>query len=179
MRGLLSSRHCSVRSPTRDPTPIFLLHSAGDPRNSAQSAAACQRCADRDQPHARDFEWPLPSAPDVARRNPSVRIFEGHWAGSAGQFPVQPVHRRNRGTLDKDFAHVQGALRPHPDGDEMPLVPPHWLTPGVREYGRDQRDKEGHESRRVDNTLGQTLDHARQPGPADRPPLANSLPRCC
>ncbi len=98
-----------------------------------------------------------------------------HWAGSGAQLPVQPERRHNRGILDKDFPRVPGVLRPHQGGGETPPEWPLPPRPGAQEYGRSQGSKGGHEYGRVGNTLGKTMDHARQPGSADRPPAANSL----
>src|SRR6266699_6963763 len=47
----------------------------------------------------------------------------------------------------------------------------------AQEYGQVQRSKARHEPRRVDNTLGKTMDRAPRPGSADRLPDRNSPSR--
>src|SRR5882762_11128812 len=91
---------------------------------------------------------------------------------SGGQPPLQPEHRRNRRTPNKDSAHARGAFHQHRDEGERRLEELLPLTPDAPMYGRSQRNKARHERRRAGNTHRKTMDRARQPGLADRPPGA-------
>src|SRR5262249_15588777 len=158
---------------------LLLQHSADKTSNSLQRrrTSAFQYRADRVQPRAPDFEWILPSALDASGYNLLARISAHHWASSGGQLPVQPGRRHNRDIPSKDSAHAQDAFHQRPDEGERPpagLLP---LTPSARMYGRRQESKANHELRLVGNTLGKKLDHARQPGLADRLPGGNPLSR--
>src|SRR6266404_2759132 len=154
----------------RGRTTILLPHSADNPSNSMQRpAAAFQDRAGRAQPRAPDFAWILPSALDASGYNPLAGISAHHWASSGGQLPVQPERRHNRDTPSKDSAHAQDAFHQHRDEGERPPAGLTPLTPGARMYGRRQRSKANHERGRARNRHRKTMDHARQPGLADRP----------
>src|SRR5205809_3081843 len=161
----------------RGPTTVLLPHSAKEASNYLQLPPAFQYRAGQAQPRAPDFAWILPSAPDASGYNPLARISAHHWASSGGQLPVQPERRHNRGIPSKDSAHAQDAFHQRPDEGERPpagLLP---LTPGARMYGRRQGSKANHERRQAGNTHRKTMDHARQPGLADRPPGGNPFSR--
>src|SRR6266478_4771362 len=114
----------------------------------------------------------LPSAPDAFGCNPLREISADRWAASGVQLPVQPERRHNRGIHYKDDMLARGVLRRHLDGCEML---PEWLLPltlTAQEYGRSQRSKSGHETKRARNRLRETMDRAPQPRLADRLPAA-------
>src|SRR5438552_11693424 len=96
---------------------------------------------------------------------------------SGGQIPVQPEHRRNHRTPNKDSARARDAFHQHRDEGETPLEGLLRLTPGAQMYGPRQKNKARHERKRAGNKHRKTMDHARQPGSADRLPGAFPLSR--
>src|SRR6266536_4656801 len=163
----------------RGPTTVLTQHSVDTSSNSRQSPQpAFQYRAGSAPLRVPDFAWILPSALDASGYYPLAGISAHHWASSGGPLPVQPERRHNRDIPSKDSAHAQDAFHQRPDEGERPLEELLPLTPGAPMYGRRQGSKANHERKQAGNTHRKTMDHARQPGLADRPPGGNPLSRC-